>query len=244
MPVMKIEYEEAARVCHETSRMEPAASGLPPALSAASEEAFAFAQPRLEKIRRKLDADRSTLLLMVNAARDENLSRGTRMAWLYELADHLNQAAGPLSACAAGNCSHCCYTPVSLSALEAKLIGAAIGVAPQAPPLQAEGRHAAAASRPGPGRDYTQPCPFLVEDDSLPPGKGGRCSIHAHRPLVCRCCLSLAPSGALCELQREHPVPIPMFDARVLHLLSTQIGGADAADIRDFFPSGLATGAA
>jgi len=50
----------------------------------------------------------------------------------------------------------------------------------------------------------------------------------------------MAPSDTLCELRSDHLVPIPMFDARALHVLSAQIGGMEVADIRDFFPAGLA----
>lgn len=216
---------------------------LPQALRTAHEEAVAFAQPRLEEVRQRLDAQRPDLTRMVEAAQDGTSPRETRMARLRELAEHLNQAAQSMSACATSHCSHCCYTPVSLSALEARLIGEAIGVAPaMAPSRMAAGSDVVpvAASRPGVGYSYAWPCPFLVEDEHLPSGSGGRCAVYAHRPMVCRGCLSMAPSDTLCELRPGHLVPIPMFDARGLHVLSAQIGGMEVADIRDFFPSGLA----
>lgn len=220
-----------------------ASSELPQALRIAHDEALAFAQPRLEQVRQRLDADREALALRVAAVRDETQPRAARMARLHELADHLNEAAQPLSACVTNHCSHCCYTPVSLSALEARLIGEAIGVAPAMAPSQtgdASDALPAAAARPEIGRGYAWPCPFLVEDAHLPSGKGGRCAIYEHRPMVCRGCLSMAPSDTLCELRPDHLVPIPMFDARVLHVLSAQIDGMAVADIRDFFPAGLA----
>jgi len=215
---------------------------LPQALRAAHEEAVAFAQPRLDTVRQRLDAQRTDLTRMVEAAQDESLPRETRMAGLHELAERLNQTAQSMSACVTSNCSHCCYTPVSLSAPEARLIGEAIGVAPKMGPRQGGSDDVvpAAASRPEIGRSYAWPCPFLVEDKQLAQGKGGRCAIYAHRPMVCRSCLSMAPSDTLCELRPDHLVPIPMFDARVLHVLSAQIGGMEVADIRDFFPTGLA----
>jgi len=52
--------------------------------------------------------------------------------------------------------------------------------------------------------------------------------------------LSMAPSDKLCEPLPGQLVPVPLFDARVLHLLAAQIGGAEVADIRDHFPAGIA----
>ncbi|WP_134043849.1 YkgJ family cysteine cluster protein [Paraburkholderia caballeronis] len=216
---------------------------LPEGLRAEHEKAVAFARSQEETVQQRLDADRPTLTMLVNATQDGKLPRETRMAWLRKLADRINQLAQSLSACATNHCSHCCYAPVSLSFLEAKLIGAAIGVEPKAPPAQTA-RHAASATptplRPKIGHGYAWPCPFLVEDASLPSGKGGKCGIYEHRPMVCRSCLSMAASDKLCEPQPDHLVPLPLFDARVLHLLAAQIGGAEVADIRDFFPAGMA----
>lgn len=212
-----------------------ALSGLPEALRAEHEKAIVFARSNEDTVQQRLEAERSTLTTLVDATQNESLPPETRMASLRELADRINQIAQSFSACSTNHCSHCCYAPVSVSFLEAKLIGAAIGVVPKA-------THTASAHalRPEIGHSYAWPCPFLVEDTNLPRGKGGKCAIYAHRPMVCRSCLSMAPSDKLCEPLPGQLVPVPLFDARVLHLLAAQIGGAEVADIRDHFPAGIA----
>jgi Fe-S-cluster containining protein len=228
---------------HADAQSVEALSDLPEVLRAEHEKAVAFARSNEETVQQRLEAERSTLTTLVNATQDENLPPETRMAWLRKLADRINQIAQPLSACATNHCSHCCYAPVSLSFLEAKLIGTAIGVVPKALPAQTQTAGHPASShalRPEIGHSYAWPCPFLVEDTNLPRGKGGKCAIYAHRPMVCRSCLSMAPSDKLCEPRAGQLVPLPLFDARVLHLLAAQIGGAEVADIRDHFPAGMA----
>ena len=242
LTIAQIEKIFAANREQTDAQVAQSASDLPESLRPAYERAIAYAPGQVEKVRQRLAADRSTLSVLVKATQDENLPRETRMAWLRELTERLNQIAEPLSACMTSHCSHCCYTPVTITRIEAQLIGKAIGVTPESPPSQADvarQTESAAASRPGMGHTYDWPCPFLATEPSLPPGKGGKCSIYEHRPMVCRSCLSMAPSDKLCELQPDHLVPIPLFDARVPHLLAAQIGEMDVADIRDFFPRGL-----
>ncbi|WP_019938047.1 YkgJ family cysteine cluster protein [Bordetella sp. FB-8] len=242
LTIAQIEKIFAANREQSDAKVAQSASILPEALRKAYEQALAYAPGQVEKVRQRLAEDRSTLSVLVKATQDENLPRETRMAWLRELTERLNQIAQPLSACMTSHCSHCCYTPVTITRVEAELIGKAIGVAPETPPSQVSpGRNetSAASTRPDMGHSYAWPCPFLAAEPSLPPGKGGKCAIYAHRPMVCRSCLSMAPSDKLCELQPDHLVPIPLFDARVPHLLAAQIGEMDVADIRDFFPKGL-----
>ncbi|MGN6578867.1 MAG: YkgJ family cysteine cluster protein [Bordetella sp.] len=242
LTIAQIEKIFAANREQTDAQVAQSASDLPEPLRLAYERANAYAPGQVEKVRQRLAADRSTLSVLVKATQDENLPRETRMAWLRELTERLNQIAQPLSACMTSHCSHCCYTPVTITRVEAQLIGKAIGVAPESPPPRshaANGTETAVASRPGIGHTYDWPCPFLAVETSLPPGKGGKCAIYEHRPMVCRSCLSMAPSDKLCELQPDHLVPIPLFDARVPHLLAAQIGEMDVADIRDFFPKGL-----
>ena len=239
LTIAQIEKIFAASREQTEAQVTESLSELPETLRVAHEEAIAYAQPQVAKVRQRLDADRSTLAVLVKATQDENLPRETRMAWLRELAERINQTAQSLSACTKSHCSHCCYTPVSISQVEADLIGKAIGVEPKTPPAQAPASRASAAERPGIGQSYDWPCPFLEAESSQPAGKGGKCAIYEHRPMVCRSCLSMAPSDKLCELQPGVLVPIPMFDAGVLHLLAAQIGSMNTADIRDFFPEGL-----
>ena len=77
---------------------------LPEGLRAEHEKAVAFARSQEETVQQRLDADRPTLTMLVNATQDGKLPRETRMAWLRKLADRINQLAQSLSACATNHC--------------------------------------------------------------------------------------------------------------------------------------------
>lgn len=143
-----------------------------------------------------------------------------RIAWHRRAADALAAAYAPHAACHAG-CSHCCHIPVKISALEAREVGRAIGRKPVPSP-----DHAPVAIA-----GYASPCSFL---------QGGRCSIYAHRPAVCRTHLNMDVDDLLCRLLPSgHAVPVPFLDTRAGHAVSMLItgDGEPMADLRQWFPA-------
>ena len=148
-------------------------------------------------------------------------TRTSRFIWLQRAADAFAKEIGKHAACHQG-CTHCCYTPVTLSEAEAVFIGKSISVSP-----------VASAERIKRTASYTDPCPFL---------KDNACSIYEHRPTVCRTHFNLDSDSLLCELVDGAAIPVPYMDARVFTAHTLKIsGGTDTklADIREWFPHGL-----
>ncbi len=156
-----------------------------------------------------------------------------RVVWLQRAADAWAAPMRAVAACKAG-CSHCCHTPVTITRLEADLIGRATGRTPASPArsvrlddhetLAAAIEAQAELQEPG----WPGPCPFLAD---------GRCSVYAARPMACRLLLNLDDDDLLCRLIEGTPVPVPYANAgqlRAVYLLAQP--GAELADIRAFFP--------
>lgn len=140
-----------------------------------------------------------------------------RIYWLQRTADVLGQGYAPAAACKPG-CSHCCKIPVKISQAEARQIGKAIGRTPLPP----------AAHAPAPTPDDWLPCTFLEMD---------LCSIHTHRPAVCRSHLNLDEDDLLCRPVPGTPIPVPYLDTTHLVIAAVELAGkAPWADIRQWFP--------
>lgn len=170
-------------------------------------------------------------------------SAEAKVQWLRQEVAAVADAVTPLAACRAG-CSHCCNIGVTVNSAEAEVIGKAIGRKPAKPHKDRlllkedilEG------SNPREQRERFDkikrwqrdvyigtPCTFLKE---------GRCSIYAHRPLICRMHFNLDRDELLCRLVPGHSIRVPYADFTVEHNYYAAAFGdsVGVADIRDWFP--------
>lgn len=189
----------------------------------------------VERARRKLAgvASNPAAWRLVQAAQRAPSAR-QRVVWLHRAADAWAAPQQAVAACREG-CNHCCRTPVTITRLEAGLIGRAAGRTPVAPArsvrlaehetlesaIEAHAEMEVASGWPG-------PCPFLSD---------GRCSVYAARPMACRLLLNMDDDDLLCRHVEGTPIPVPYADSsrlKALYLLAQP--GAELADIRAFFP--------
>jgi Fe-S-cluster containining protein len=146
---------------------------------------------------------------------------------LRRMSGELATAARDLVPCSRG-CSHCCHMATMLSQEEAEVIAAETG-APLATP---SAWFTGADER---NRYDGIPCPFL---------KDSKCSIYEHRPVACRLHVHLDRDNTLCQIIPGEPIQVPRLDTLRFDLNYVSAFGdplnAKLADIREFFPNGLA----
>lgn len=147
-----------------------------------------------------------------------------RQTRLMKLADKINGAVMPYSACKRG-CSACCNIAVVISETEARQIGSRIGVKPKRVRNQADQE---SVSR----RFFGVPCPFL---------RGDVCGIYEFRPIACRTHANIGGSAFFCDtsIPPEHSyVPnINLSSFSMVYAIISMQRQEVIADIRDFFPS-------
>jgi hypothetical protein len=173
---------------------------------------------------------------LVKAAQKAS-SATQRVVWLQRAASAWTQPLAPVAACRRG-CAHCCHIPVTISSVEAEIIGRLVGVKPKRPEaaLNLSAYASLEDALPAVGamrrHDAVSPCPFLAE---------GSCSIYAARPMTCRLLLNLDDDDLLCRLVPGQKVPVPYANSHQLGSLYLMAQpAADLADIRDFFPESVA----
>lgn len=174
-----------------------------------------------------------------------------KVLWLRAEADLLADAAEPLTPCRAG-CSACCHMATAISRVEAQVIAHETGrTLAQPDPArlltaadfvenadldEAEFRRHKQAMRQRLMDAYTGVrCTFLGHDE--------RCTIYAHRPVVCRTHLSLDVDNLMCRVPVEHFDEAKAIPSLYLDVANEQrlyvtalIEGLEIADIRDWFP--------
>jgi hypothetical protein len=140
---------------------------------------------------------------------------------LKKIADKINKAALPYSACKSG-CSHCCHISAVITQSEADSLAAA------------SGRKAKRLTKASPGveaRDkwFRVPCPFLIK---------GKCSVYEDRPIVCRMLFNLADTPHFCDTAiAPEDSHVTMLNLQVLEQGYVEAFiGQTWGDIRDFFP--------
>ena len=156
-----------------------------------------------------------------------------RVIWLQRAASAWAKPMKEVSACRMG-CSHCCHIPVTISLVEAQLLGRASGRTPNPPDRsirltdQSSLEALDAMERQLHDGPLT-PCPFL---------RVGRCSVYEHRPMACRTLLNLDDDDLLCRHAEGAEAEVPYADARKLKGFALMAQpGTQYADIWDFFPA-------
>ena len=187
---------------------------------------------RAERKLRSLQQDAAAKSLLDASMRARTAAQ--RVAWLQRAASAWARPMEKVSACRSG-CAHCCRIPVTISRIEAELLGRAIGRVPahlarpvRLSTLGSEAQILAAQTQlqaTGAG----SPCPFLEDD---------RCGVYAHRPIACRILINLDDDELLCRHAADGaPAEVPYADARMIKALALAAqAGSEFADIREFFP--------
>ena len=161
-------------------------------------------------------------------------SASQRVVWLHRAASAWAKPLEAVAACRKG-CSHCCNTPVTISGIEADLIGRHAGIAPARPAQSVrlqdfenleDAMPALAAIS---GQVDPSPCPFL---------RDGACSVYDVRPMACRLLVNLDDDDLLCQLVPGQAIPVPYANGQQLKgFFILAQPAAPLADIRTFFPS-------
>lgn len=143
------------------------------------------------------------------------------------MADELGTAARDLVPCSRG-CSKCCHMATLLSEQEAEVIAAETGAFLAKP-------NEYFYSTDERSRYDGVPCAFL---------KDSKCSIYAHRPVACRLHVHLDRDNTLCQIVPGEYVRVPRLDTLRFDINYVNAFGdaldVKLADIREFFPRGLA----
>ena len=150
----------------------------------------------------------------------ENASTLSKLRKIYNLMTDLGSVAEPYVACAKG-CSSCCKMNVTISQIEANLIGEKTGI--KVNQLSNSKNHDS-------GEFIGIPCMFL---------KDGSCSIYDDRPFVCRKHVWFDTSPYWCDPERSLEVEMPMIEfsgaVGAFFDVTKKSSGGVHADIRDFF---------
>ena len=149
---------------------------------------------------------------------------------LRQVVDKVAAAIAPYTPCRKG-CSACCHKAAIVSEMDAMQIAEATGAPLATPGKVFEVRDGAEARKRYLIAYAGKPCTFL---------KDGACSIYEHRPVVCRVQHTLEDDAAPCEPREGlHAEAMDLTD---IYLAELRMNGRMMvyADIREFFPAGLA----
>jgi Fe-S-cluster containining protein len=149
---------------------------------------------------------------------------------LRQLVDKVAAAIAPFTPCRKG-CSACCHKAAIVSEMDALQIAQATGARLAVPKNVFEVRDGGEARTRYLVSYAGKPCGFLED---------GNCSIYEHRPVVCRVQHSLEDDAAPCEPREGlHAAAMDLTD---VYLAELQMNGRMMvyADIREFFPAGMA----
>lgn len=207
----------------ETSLQTIAPSGLPEELRVHLTDAETNARKNLAKVISAKEDILLSLQQQLKQTQTPKVPNGAKLIRLRHLAEGWSSVFSAQTACSSG-CNHCCYIGVAVPRSEAKLIAKSIGK-PISEPTERLG------IREMSGKDtfFGVPCTFLND---------GRCSIYAHRPLVCRTLVNLDDIDTLCKLVPGVTVPVPYLNTTELQGYFAYLTQSEQfADIRQWFPA-------
>lgn len=200
-----------------------APANLPQELADHLPAAQAAAARNLEAVKARCGPELSSLQSQLRHAQTPAVPVGSKLIRLRHIAGERSRIFASSSACGSG-CNHCCHIETTVPRSEAKLIANAIG-RPLAEPEERLSIETIAGRR----KFFGVPCTFLVN---------GKCSIYAHRPLVCRTLVNLDSVDTLCRLVPGVDVPVPYLQAVELQGYFAYLTHVEQyADIREWFPA-------
>jgi Fe-S-cluster containining protein len=150
-----------------------------------------------------------------------------KVQMVRQMAGELGTAARDLVPCSRG-CSNCCHMATLLSEQEAEVIAAETGAALSVPTEWFDGSDQ---------RSHYDgvPCAFLVDS---------KCGIYEHRPVACRLHVHMDRDNTLCQVIPGETIQVPRLDTMGFDISYIAAFGKPLqvrlADIREFFPQGLA----
>ena len=185
--------------------------------------AEASAARNMAAVKRTSTAKLDDLRQQLHQAQTPTVPAGAKVIRLRHIAGEWSKLFSSKSACSSG-CSHCCHLDVLVPTSEAKLMAKAIGCR---------------ISEPGEKRDMERaslqasflgtPCTFSVEN---------KCSIYAHRPMMCRTLVNMDSVDTLCRLVPGVEVHVPYLNTVILKGYFAYLTQAEQfADIREWFPT-------
>lgn len=181
------------------------------------------AEENLERIERGPGASKlKSLKTELRTTQTPSVPLANKVIRLRHIAGEWSNVFSAQTACASG-CNHCCHIGTAVPRSEAKLISKAIGRKLTEP---AEVFDIASSSRRS--TFFGVPCTFLVE---------GKCSIYAHRPLVCRTLVNMDNTDLLCRLVPGGQVPVPYLNTVEIQGYFAYLTQSEQfADLREWFP--------
>lgn len=202
---------------------------------------YSAAQARMDAVKEPLNLIAGRVATQTRAAYTAPQPR-QKIHWIRQAISTFTAVVEPMTGCKHG-CSSCCYQSVHVTDLEARVIAKETGaeMAPYVPPNDDRVRFLGVS------------CVFL---------QNGKCSIYASRPVACRLLLNMDKDDLLCRniSGPEHMMLVPYFPVNDYHreYLGVQTAGMKRsgstleqvraeyekrlklADIRNYFPNGLA----
>jgi len=200
-----------------------APANLPQELADHLPVAEAAAARNLETAKARYGPELPSLQSQLRHAQTPAVPVGSKLIQLRHIAGERSRIFASSTACGSG-CNHCCHIEPTVPRSEAKVIAKAIGRRLAEPDEQLNIETIA-----GRRKFFGVPCSFLVD---------GKCSIYAHRPLVCLTLVNLDSVDTLCRLVPGVDVPVPYLqEVEMQGYFAYLTQGEQFADIREWFPT-------
>jgi Fe-S-cluster containining protein len=162
----------------------------------------------------------------VDGIRNQNASGVVKRTKFIQLAEEVNEAIRPFSACKQG-CSHCCYRGSVVFRHEAERLAQVTGRKMAEVAFRSEQQMQRDSAK-----YFNTPCPFLLDD---------ACSVYEHRPMSCRLVHALNESGDACALGEGkrptlHTLELfPLWNA--YGSMAERINNETVGTLHEYFPA-------